>query len=625
MLQTAEDRLSRARIVLERRGRAAEDLLARPIAESWTRCLEAGLDPCRPPPLDVADAATLRRGRERAALARRLALGEMQNLYQQIAGTNFMIAFAGSDGMLLDTICDSSFSDAARLASIRPGTLWSEACCGTNALGTAARSGRAVTVHGGEHFFARYGDLTCTAVPVLDADGTLAGVLDASSDCRSRQQHTHALVSMAAAQIENGLFRENHRGDVVIAFHSRAEFLHTLSVGLLALDAGGAVLAANAPARFLLQGLPASEGRQFDELFRTRFTDLLHGDGGVQRLDDRIGSSFAARLEMRPRPRLAIAATPVPGAPALAAPVAVEPDFVADDPAVRAAIRSVEAAARRRLPILIRGETGTGKEALARHAHRAGGRAGAFVPVNCAALPDTLAEAELFGHVDGAFTGARRGGAAGVVAEADRGTLFLDEIGDMKPAAQAVLLRLLDDWTVRPLGGGKQRHVDVLLVCATNVDLGRAVEAGRFRADLLYRIDTVGVTLPPLRARRDFAAIARRLLADLAPGARLAEPALAALARRPWPGNARELRGVLARLTLADPDRVIDAAALGEGHAGDGSFDEPVPTQSLRGLLAARVREAHAQTGGNVAATARRLGVSRNTVYRALAGGGSSR
>ena len=254
MLLSADDRLGRARIVLERRGQAAGDLLPRPIAESWQRCLSGGLDPQRPPPLDVLGAPAVHRARQRAAVLRRLALAEMESLYQQIAGTNFMIALAAPDGMLLDTICDSTFDDTARAACIRPGTLWNEARCGTNALGTAAQTGQAVTVHGGEHFFGRHGGLTCTAVPVFGPDGALAGVLDASSDCRSRQQHTHALVSMAAAQIENGLLRERHRGSIVVAFHSRAEFLHTLSAGLLALDGDGMVLAVNARAGFLLQG-----------------------------------------------------------------------------------------------------------------------------------------------------------------------------------------------------------------------------------------------------------------------------------------------------------------------------------------------------------------------------------
>ncbi len=609
MLLSADDRLGRARIVLERRGLAAEDLLPRGIAESWTRCIAYGLDPQRPPPLAVADAHALGAARERAALLHRLALGEMQNLYHQIAGTNFMIAFAAPDGMLLDTICDSSFSDTARAASIRPGTLWSEAHCGTNALGTAAQAGAAATVHGGEHFFARLGQLTCSAVPVFDPAGALAGVLDASSDCRSRQQHTHALVSMAAVQIENGLFRECHRGDAIIAFHSRAEYLHTLSAGLLAVDRDGLVLAVNARADFLLQGLPATRGRRFEEIFRIGFGALLHAgrDDECLRLEDRVGSAFAARLETLPRPRRTVKLA--------TAEVATPAGFVAQDAVVAAALRQVEAAAVRRLPILVRGGTGTGKEQLARHAHGASGRRGAFVPVNCASLPDALAEAELFGHADGAFTGARRGGAPGLVAESDGGTLFLDEIGDMKLSLQSVLLRLLDDWTVRPVGGGRRRQVDVLLVAATNVDLQQAVAAGRFRADLLYRINTVEVTLPPLSSRTDFALIARRLLADVAPQASLSPAAAAILGRRPWPGNVRELRSVLVRLTLADPSRLIDADAVRMPQ--DGPAPEAA-SHDLRALLAERVRRVHGEFEGNITQTARRLGVSRNTVYRAL-------
>ena len=610
MLLSADDRLSRARIVLERRGLAAEDMLSRPIAESWRRCLAGGLDPGRPPPLAVVDAHAIHHARERAAHLRRLALGEMETLYQQIAGTNFMVAFAAPDGMLLDTICDSTFSDTARATSIRPGTLWGEAQCGTNALGTAALAGQPVTVHGGEHFFGRYGALTCSAVPVTGPDGVLAGVLDASSDCRSRQQHTHALVSMAAAQIENGLFRERHRRDVIIALHSRAEYLHTLSAGLIAVDQDGLILAVNARAGFLLHGLPATPGRRFEELFRTSYGAVLRGglDDQRQRLEDRVGSVFAARLETTVRPR-PVAIPAAPSAPA---------GFVAQDAAVAAVLRQVEAAAARRLPVLIRGATGTGKEQLARHAHRASGRPGAFVPVNCAGLPDTLIEAELFGHADGAFTGARRGGAAGLVAEADGGTLFLDEIGDMKVALQSVLLRLLDDWTLRPVGGGKRRQVDVLLIAATNVDLEAAVAEGRFRADLLYRINTVEVGLPALRDRTDFAAIARRLLADIAPGAALLPEAAEILSRRPWPGNVRELRSVLTRLTLADPAMLIDADAVAT------PADAPTAPQGLRALLAERVRTVHGELHGNVAETARRLGVSRNTVYRAL-GAPSSR
>ena len=167
-----------------------------------------------------------------------------------------------------------------------------------------------------------------------------------------------------------------------------------------------------------------------------------------------------------------------------------------------------------------------GKEQLARHAHAASGRIGAFVPVNCAALPESLIEAELFGYADGAFTGARRGGAIGLVKEADGGTLFLDEIGDMPIALQAVLLRLLDDWTVRPVGGVRTK-VDVLLVSATNATLDKAIADGRFRSDLLYRLNTLEVTLPRLRDRTDFEAILRHLLGAIDPNCEITPATIA--------------------------------------------------------------------------------------------------
>jgi sigma-54 dependent transcriptional regulator, acetoin dehydrogenase operon transcriptional activator AcoR len=618
MLNSADERLSRARSLLERTGVAQLDLLSPEISASWKRCLETGLDPHKPAPLEEIDAPGLAVARDRADLARRLALAEMQALYRQIAGSNFLIAFADPDGVLLDTVADQSFRAAAKTANIRPGTMWTERRCGTNALGTVAQIGQPLTVHGGEHFFARHGTLTCTAAPIFGPDGKLAGVLDASSHCGSRQQHTRALVGMAATQIENGLFRQHHSANLVIAFHNRGEYLHTLSAGLLALSPDGTVLGVNPQARFLLQGLPALPGRHFDDLFRTRFAALM--DRGRshqhQHLEDRVGSSFIAAIEnLRPlaaRLREGRLASPPSRTPAASSPA---PAFVAEDPAVITTLRHVEAGSLRGLPILIRGETGTGKEQLARYAHQASRRQGAFIPVNCAALSDSLIEAELFGHTEGAFTGARRGGAPGLVCEADGGTLFLDEIGDMPLALQAVLLRLLDDWTVRPVGGGRVRQVNVLLVAATNAALHQAVEAGQFRADLYYRLEAVGVLLPALRDRQDFAAITRHLLAGIAPACTISGAAIERLSRRPWPGNIRELRNVLIRLTLADPDRHLDTDAIDSLSAPPA---EETPNPSLRETMRQRIIAAHRDTGGNLSETARRLGVSRNTIYRAI-------
>jgi transcriptional regulator of acetoin/glycerol metabolism len=618
----ANRRVENAWMRLEQQGSPPAELLSADIYDSWMRCISYGLDTLRPPLPEFVSPAVLRQEQQRCSLVRGLALAEMHTLHQQIAGSNFMIAFANADGLLLDIISDPSFSEASNAASIRPGAVWKESICGTNGLGTAAHLKRAIVVHGRDHFFSRYNNLTCIAAPIFAPDGELAGILDASSDCVSRQAHTQALVAMAATQIENGLFREHHRGNILIAFHNRGEYLHTLSAGLLAVDNEGSILAANRAAGILLHGLPASPGRRFADVFRTKFSTYL--DEGRrkerQRLEDDVGSQFVSTIEntrgfpmiqgvSRPRPPL---------------PKEIATQFVSADPAIAAVVRRVEVAAARKMPILIRGETGTGKEQLARHAHVASGRTGAFVPVNCAALPDSLIEAELFGYAEGAFTGAKKGGAGGLFKEADGGTLFLDEIGDMPVTLQAVLLRFLDDWTVRPVGGVK-RQVDVLLVSATNANLDESIAKGRFRSDLLFRLNTLEVTLSPLRERSDFAKIARHLIEKIDPSADLTESAVDRLAELNWDGNIRELRNVLSRLSMAQPGHLIDETSVDNLLGPACSERRPERASGSDGLehglheiQRAHVLTAYAETGNNISKTARRLGVSRNTIYRAL-------
>ena len=615
-------RTDSAWLTLEQRGVPPAELLSADIYDSWMRCISFGLDALRPPSPEYVSQTILRQEQQRCSLVRGLALAEMHTLHQQIAGSNFMIAFANAEGLLLDIISDPSFSEASNAASIRPGTVWTESICGTNGLGTAVHLKRAIVVHGREHFFARYNNLTCVAAPIFAPDGELIGILDASSDCMSRQAHTQALVAMAATQIENGLFREHHRGNILIAFHNRGEYLHTLSAGLLAVDNEGMILAANRAAGILLHGLPASPGRRFADIFRTKFSTFVDEGRRKERqhLEDDVGSQFVSTIKNTHQfPMIQGVSAPRP------APLKeITRQFVSTDPTVAAIARQVESAAARKMPILIRGETGTGKEQLARHAHAASRRSGSFVPVNCAALPESLIEAELFGYSEGAFTGAKKGGSAGLFKEADGGTIFLDEIGDMPVTLQAVLLRFLDDWTVRPVGGVK-RQIDVLLVSATNANLGQSIARGRFRSDLLFRLNTLEITLPPLRERSDFAEITRHLMRKIDPSADLTESAIDRLAELDWDGNIRELHNVLSRLSLGERGHLIDEAAVEAvvGHSCGGRHPAKAPSHSglkndLHEIQRAHVMTAYEETGNNISKTARRFGVSRNTIYRAL-------
>jgi sigma-54 dependent transcriptional regulator, acetoin dehydrogenase operon transcriptional activator AcoR len=612
MQLSVAERATQAHGVLRQSGRVPSNLLAVEIYKSWLRCVALGLDSARPPSIDLASPKVLRSEQEQRVLVRGLALAEMRTLHEQIAGSNFLIAFATPEGLLLDIVADKSFADTPEAKNIRPGSLWSEALCGTNGIGTAAFLKRPVLVHGSEHYFPSFGSLTCAASPIFAPDGSLAGILDASSDCVSRQTHTAALVCMAATQIENGLFRERHHRDILIAFHNRGEYLHTLTAGLIAVDDSGRILAANQAARILLHGLPTTPGRSFTDIFRTRFSSFMD-EGRLrerQRLQDEVGSSFIATIEHPNVSPMLRAVTK----PRVSAPAVTPTPFISIDPVVARIVQQTEAAAQRKMPILIRGETGTGKEQLARHAHAASGRSGSFVAVNCAALPESLIEAELFGYSEGAFTGARKGGSGGLVKEADGGTLFLDEIGDMPVTLQAVLLRFLDDWTVRPVGGAK-RQVDVLLISATNADLSESIAKGRFRPDLLFRLNTLEVTLPPLAKRSDFQAIAEHLLATIDARRTLSPRLVDHLTKCGWPGNIRELRNVLSRLTLQTEDSVIDypeAIVIAGHHTEEGR------SGTLQGRHRAQVLSTYAETGNNVSETARRLGVSRNTIYRVL-------
>ncbi|TMQ12968.1 MAG: sigma-54-dependent Fis family transcriptional regulator [Deltaproteobacteria bacterium] len=293
--------------------------------------------------------------------------------------------------------------------------------------------------------------------------------------------------------------------------------------------------------------------------------------------------------------------------------------LIGDGPAMRALLTRIERIAPRDVTVLVRGETGTGKELAATLLHALGPHAqGPLVRFNCAAIPSELADAELFGHARGAFTGAHEA-RPGYFVRADGGTLILDEVGELPLAIQAKLLRAVQDGEVQPVGGAP-RKVDVRIIACTHRDLREDARAGRFRDDLYFRLAVVELEVPALRARReDIPALARafaaRLAARWAIDVRLGDELVAELARRPWPGNVRELENTIARLVAESDGGELGVDALGR--------PEPLPAADAPGLpFRARVEaferaligEAMTAAGGNRAEAARRLGLSRVTL-----------
>jgi len=641
-------------------GEVPEADLPTPVLRSWVRCHRLGMEMgerVRPPSTTRGD---LMVARERSAMLLEHAAGVMEHLHEQIRASGSMVLLADASGLILHGIGDPAFVDRANRVALQPGANWSECERGTNAIGATLVERAAVEVLGSEHYLDCNGVLTCSAAPILDWRGELLGALDISGDHRNHQPHTLGLARMGVRLVERRLFESEHARHALLSFHPRPEGVGGLQEGLLAIDPDGEIVAADHQARVLLgiaDRRPVRMGG-FSSLFRSSFGTVIgraaRDPAALIELELRAGARIHARVRVSPAWQIgAQRAQAGGGARAAAAPdpsrsarrrVTLE-TLSTGDAALQFALDRCARIVGRNIPILIQGESGSGKELLARACHHSGPRAeGPFVAVNCAAIPENLIESELFGYVGGAFTGARKEGAIGKIQQAHGGTLFLDEIGDMPLAMQARLLRVLQERCVQPVGASAAVPVDIALLCATHRVLGEQVKAGRFREDLYYRVNGLAVQLPPLRARSDLRRIVRRVLdasGHHPEPARItvAPETMAILEAYSWPGNIRQLQNVLeVALALLDadeacirpmhlPEEVVLSAAV------DAAASAPVravplalatddfsllPLRRARALDDEAIRAAIARFDGNLSAAARHLGVARNTLYRRM-------
>lgn len=623
--------MSAARTALRERGFVDPTDLPDQVASSWQRCLDRGLDAEARQDIDVLSRRELEDSRDRNRFLTHQALPAMASLYEQIRNTRCMVILTDASGLILHSLGDDDFIEKAQRVALQPGVSWDEDSKGTNAIGTALVENRALEVCGSEHFFQANTFLTCSATPIRAPGGEKVGALDVSGDHRGHQSHTLALVKMTAQTIENHLCFEAFPGAIEMRFHARAEFIGTLCEGLALFDSEGRVLSANRSAEFQL-GMPLDQliGLPFERIFDRRFVQVLAHGGRTLDLVTRNGVQVVAMVagSARNASRQARAAQRPARESAIRVAQRRLGDLHAGDDQVSRVVATLRKVIDRDLPILVHGETGTGKEWLARAIHEDSSRCnGPFVAVNCSAIPETLIESELFGYEGGAFTGARREGFVGHLRAAHGGTLFLDEIGDMPLGLQARLLRVLQDRVVVPLGGAEPVAVDFQLVCATHRSLERLINEGQFRQDLYYRLAGMSVTLPPLRERSDVLAIARSMLRDLGGDrVRLGVEAERCIIAYHWPGNLRQLSNTLrTALALAAPETRIEAEHLpaelqhrttnkgSELAANDGGIAEPLQALERRSIL-----QAVEACSGNMTAAARRLGIGRATLYRKL-------
>lgn len=602
------------------------------IRDSWMRCVhEHKLDPTRMQEAIILPGQRIRERQDQLEEFLHIARHGLETLYQQVAGLGYAVLLTDARGITVDFIGDIQLDPSLRKAGLYLGSDWSESSAGTCGVGTCISTGEALTVHLGDHFDATHIPLTCTAAPIFNPAGELKAVLDISALTSPQQKQSQhlalQLVKMFSHHIENAYFLYRFRKDWILRLSSAPEFLEVNPDYLLAVDASGRIIGHNRRAQLLFSELNRESlvGRGIDALMSLSIDDLTRFVW-VQPADRRAvmvnRTNRLLFLSALPPSKQAGESQQVPIDRQIPPPLAA---LSGGDPVLERQIERASRLVNSPISILLTGETGSGKEYFAKALHESSQRrAGPFVAVNCAAIPETLIESELFGYVPGSFSGAATKGRRGLIQQADGGTLFLDEIGDMPKSLQSRLLRVLSEKEVLPVGATRPIQVNIRVIAATHCHLETLVREGAFRDDLYYRLSGAHIMLPPVRDRQDLAWLIDHMLhlygqksADRKV-TKLSHETMAILRSHSWPGNTRELRNVIEYATAVCHDNLVTPDDLPEYLTKtETRVAEPVksskPDPEAADLLCS-LRTHH----WNISATAAAMGISRVTLYRRM-------
>ena len=639
-----------------RTGKIVDDTLPQPIAASWVRCRDLGVDPLLP---KCAEFTPMSQIRTQAEVYAELAAGVERQVYEQIKDKGLLMTVSEANGRLLRTCGNKDVLLQADQLYFGPGAVWSERSVGTNAISLALSDGIPAQVMGEEHFCNSHQAWGCSAAPIFTPFGQLWGCFDISGPTQADHSQALWLAIGAAREIERLLLNASLSN---MENKSRA-LLNTLfssmPIGVLMVDESGVITYINTQAEHLLGFNGDVRGRRAEAFFdyglfaRQQAENSCQAEGVPLRCltNPSLTACVMPFMTGRSDARYALVtlqaaaeARPVPAAPAphVARREGVRPfgDIIYRSEKMQRTVDQARHMAQSPAAVLLLGETGTGKELFARAIHNASRRAdGPFVAVNCGALPRELIQSELFGYERGAFTGAVEKGRPGKFELADKGTLFLDEISEMPLEMQVNLLRPLEDHCVTRVGGKQTKEVDFRLITATNRNLDELLATGAFREDLFYRIHVLALEIPPLRERReDIVIIAeyhcKRLCRTYGhPFGGFSAEALRVLEDYDWPGNVRQLvHSVEFAVNMAQggcilpahlPVHLQPALAGGDDSCAQKSAEAmaalPGMTDfNLDSQEARVIRSALEHYKGNMLQAAKALGIGRNTLYAKL-------
>ena len=612
------------------------------IEQSWCRCRQAEVDPIGGVCEEFLTSREVDRKSEKFTV---LAKPIMDTLYHCVKGSGFVIVLIDRDGYILNTVGGLKELRQADKLRFGPGANWGEEFVGTNAIGTALALGHPVQITGPEHYCESHHLWTCSAAPIRQQNGEIIGFLDISGPRERATALQLGLIVAAAHAIEDRIGLDESVSQLYDINKYLEAVLNSVSEGIIAVNGQGIITGINKMAAKTFRLHPK-------EVVGQPLTASVHYNGRLQNFFKTRAAGFAKeeiRLKMPCSPGSCIAtANPVfsekndnQGFVLTLKPtnqsyfLSNQPedaiarfrfvDIVGESKTIQQAIEKAKKVAPGPSTVLILGESGTGKELFAQAIHGASDcRCGPFVPVNCGAIPKELIQSELFGYADGAFTGAKRGGRAGKFEAANGGTLFLDEIGEMPLEMQINLLRVLDGKTIMPVGGKKAIPLNVRIIAATNKSLFEEVSKGRFREDLYYRINVIGITLPSLKARKgDIGLLARYWVDKISRKVgldikRMAPDVLSRFENYHWPGNVRELVNAVEHAVNVSPNDEILVTHL-PAYLRKKQFEKPRPVTDRIMTLSALEKDAIEKTllffNGNITKASKALGIGRNTLY----------